>query len=352
MELSYLDCHIDIQNRSTTQVNLVSGEKNLSCLLNRSDPLLSTDSNEIYEWTKPYTPDHIKKSSCDSDDDRHQNNIPHNIARAQLEDRSYSNKKIQVFMDKGAKDKDFCKPKLLEHFRQTDHRLSWDIECEEIPQRGSNLQVLNTSQPDQSSTISDTPLVQKLKDCSSYEHLSSYPTIAIGGQTRDPFSSPTREMLQLRYHCRLCGQIKHNHVCLMLQSLQRSIGVKVYPALNAFRASEPGKLAPSLSAMNNFVAGPQYACEKTPSRLSISVAMKRKDGEGKLLSQYIHQTLSYMMHPLRSRRILRLNHIVLIVWLDIKQHWEIKKLIHKGVVILRMSMELLITLILCLLRLI
>jgi hypothetical protein len=150
VELSYLDCHIDIQNRSTTQVNLVSGEKNLSCLLNRSDPLLSTDSNEIYEWTKPYTPDHIKKSSCDSDDDRHQNNIPHNIARAQLEDRSYSNKKIQVIMDKGAKDKDFCKPKLLEHFRQTDHRLSWDIECEKIPQRGSNLQVLNTSQPDQS----------------------------------------------------------------------------------------------------------------------------------------------------------------------------------------------------------
>ncbi len=36
-------------------------------------------------------------------------------------------------------------------------------------------------------------------------------------------------------------------------SLQRNIGVMVYPAVNAFTAAEPGMITPSLSEMNNFV---------------------------------------------------------------------------------------------------
>lgn len=35
--------------------------------------------------------------------------------------------------------------------------------------------------------------------------------------------------------------------------MQRNIGVSVYPAVNAYTASEPGYLAPALSDMNNFI---------------------------------------------------------------------------------------------------
>ncbi len=53
--------------------------------------------------------------------------------------------------------------------------------------------------------------------------------------------------------CKLCGKPKQNHDCPNLLSLQRSIGITVYPALNAFTAHEPGVLTPALSQMNNFV---------------------------------------------------------------------------------------------------
>jgi hypothetical protein len=54
--------------------------------------------------------------------------------------------------------------------------------------------------------------------------------------------------------CKLCGQLKQNHNCPYQQSLQRSIAVMVYPAVNAYTASEPGILTKSLSKMNNFVS--------------------------------------------------------------------------------------------------
>jgi hypothetical protein len=57
----------------------------------------------------------------------------------------------------------------------------------------------------------------------------------------------------MKYRCKLCGQPKQNHTCPYQQSLARSIGVMVYPAVNAFTAAEPGAIAPALSEMNNFV---------------------------------------------------------------------------------------------------
>jgi len=56
---------------------------------------------------------------------------------------------------------------------------------------------------------------------------------------------------KMRYRCKLCGQPKTNHVCPYQQSLVRNIGIMVHPAVNAFAAAEPGKLAPALSEMNN-----------------------------------------------------------------------------------------------------
>lgn len=54
-----------------------------------------------------------------------------------------------------------------------------------------------------------------------------------------------------KYRCKLCGQPKHNHSCPYRPSVQRSIGVMVYPAVNAYAAAEPGRIAPALTEMNN-----------------------------------------------------------------------------------------------------
>jgi hypothetical protein len=63
-------------------------------------------------------------------------------------------------------------------------------------------------------------------------------------------SSDTRH----KYRCKLCGQIKNNHLCPYRQPMQRSIGIMVYPAVNSFTAFEPGTVAPPLTKMNNFVS--------------------------------------------------------------------------------------------------
>ena len=77
------------------------------------------------------------------------------------------------------------------------------------------------------------------------------------GGSADGDMMPTNEGDQpkMRYLCKLCGQPKQNHTCPYQQSLARSIGAMVYPALNAFTASEPGSLAPALAEMNNFISG-------------------------------------------------------------------------------------------------
>lgn len=78
---------------------------------------------------------------------------------------------------------------------------------------------------------------------------------------------------KMKYRCKLCGQPKQNHTCPYQQSLARSIGTMVYPAVNAFTASEPGNLAPALTEMNNFVSGGdsvasnEGASPSRPSRL-------------------------------------------------------------------------------------
>jgi hypothetical protein len=74
------------------------------------------------------------------------------------------------------------------------------------------------------------------------------------------------EAPKMRYRCKLCGQPKQNHTCPYQKSLQRSIGVTVHSAVNAFSAAEPGDLAPALSEMNNFVPGTDDMPEITPSR--------------------------------------------------------------------------------------
>ena len=73
---------------------------------------------------------------------------------------------------------------------------------------------------------------------------------------------------KMRYRCKLCGQPKQNHTCPYQQSLARSIGTMVYPAVNAFTSAEPGILAPALSEMNNFIGSAESvsSAEASPSR--------------------------------------------------------------------------------------
>jgi hypothetical protein len=73
---------------------------------------------------------------------------------------------------------------------------------------------------------------------------------------------------KMRYRCKLCGQPKQNHNCPYQQSLARSIGINVYPAVNAFSAAEPGTIAPALSEMNNFIDQKEInsSNESSPSR--------------------------------------------------------------------------------------
>jgi hypothetical protein len=88
--------------------------------------------------------------------------------------------------------------------------------------------------------------------------------------------------------CKLCGQPKQNHNCTYRQSLQRSIGVQVYSAVNAYTASEPGTLAPNLSTMNNFVSydtpGMPFASPSeegsNPTPSTVTPQVTREDGSG------------------------------------------------------------------------
>lgn len=67
-------------------------------------------------------------------------------------------------------------------------------------------------------------------------------------------------------HCDLCGVTKHHHDCPHKASLQRNIGVMVYPAVNAFTATEPGIITPALSEMNNFVDKNKLPHDSTPAK--------------------------------------------------------------------------------------
>lgn len=85
---------------------------------------------------------------------------------------------------------------------------------------------------------------------------------------KTPTGSKDGDQPKMRYRCKLCGQPKQNHTCPYQQSLARSIGTMIYPAVNAFTAAEPGCLAPALSEMNNFISGSDSVSsnEGSPSR--------------------------------------------------------------------------------------
>lgn len=60
---------------------------------------------------------------------------------------------------------------------------------------------------------------------------------------------------------------------LFRTSLQRNMGVMVYPAVNAFTATEPGIITPALNEMNNFVEKGASLPETTPAKAPTESSM-------------------------------------------------------------------------------
>lgn len=119
-------------------------------------------------------------------------------------------------------------------------------------------------------TVPSTPLSSS---SSAADGSSSRPPNTPGGRSTSGSSvCSATDQPKMKYRCKLCGQPKQNHVCPFQQSLQRSIGTMVFPAVNAFTADEPGVLAAPLSEMNNFVStGAEVSSnENSPSRPSPS----------------------------------------------------------------------------------
>lgn len=142
-------------------------------------------------------------------------------------------------------------------YYENESRLSWEFE--ETPP-------IEIAQDDEEDKNDDQKDDMDSKDGKSNND-GSYckPTDGDCAGKRLATASPQPKM---RYRCKLCGQPKQNHNCPYQQSLARSIGINVYPAVNAFSAAEPGTIAPALSEMNNFIDQKELnsSNESSPSR--------------------------------------------------------------------------------------
>lgn len=135
----------------------------------------------------------------------------------------------------------------LRYYENNGH-LSWDVE-ENPPVAGDSSSTLRLLDSDQSK-------VSVSKDAEDKSKMSREELQDSNGEVNEiveEVKSDSGETPKMRYRCKLCGQPKQNHMCSFQQALERSIGTMSYAAVNAFEAKETGKLAPSLSEMNNFV---------------------------------------------------------------------------------------------------
>jgi hypothetical protein len=153
-------------------------------------------------------------------------------------------------------------------YYENDNRISWEIE-EDPPVEIPSMTAVRSNNTDDSPNMkrkSPSPTL----DAKTPSKRSKSGLMIDGHNSTTPGSGGDQP--KMRYRCKLCGQPKQNHTCPYQQSLQRNIGVMVYPAVNSFTALEPGYLAPALTEMNNFVNGGDnmYPTENTPSRPSPS----------------------------------------------------------------------------------
>jgi hypothetical protein len=167
---------------------------------------------------------------------------------------------------------------LVNRYCVSGSRLSWEVE-ENPPVMATSERSSYKVPKNQSSNDADD-------DATSETHLT--PSRSSQGNTHSdetteegasPGSSLTDSKLDAaksKYKCKWCGQLKQNHNCPYRPSLQRSIGVMVYPAVNSFTAAEPGRIAPPLTKMNNFVSydsdshDPDHASHPSYEQISLA----------------------------------------------------------------------------------
>ena len=149
---------------------------------------------------------------------------------------------------------------LPSRYYENDSRLSWEFE-ENPPVDLSPIQEdddddEDEDDPDNVKAEGDqsSPKPEQDKDGDQYcQSVTEGDAASTGSGEDNHGGSLSSHQAKMRYRCKLCGQPKQNHRCPYQQSLARSIGCMVYPAVNAFTADEPGTIAAPLSEMNNFV---------------------------------------------------------------------------------------------------
>jgi hypothetical protein len=158
---------------------------------------------------------------------------------------------------------------LPNRYYENDSRLSWEFE--ESPPVEVSIEDDDEEEEMDMLKSDGSQLVGK-SDLDSARDSKDYPDDqfcqSVGSDGGDAGSIDKKNPNKIRYRCKLCGQPKQNHQCPYQQSLARSIGIMVYPAVNAFTADEPGSIAAPLTEMNNFVDVQKEGNESSPLRPS------------------------------------------------------------------------------------
>ena len=161
---------------------------------------------------------------------------------------------------------------LPSRYYENENRLSWEFE--ETPPVGSDgdsddpLETGNEGRTGIKADDEDDP--SRIDSSPTPSEDDQKPSSSSVNEDDSKAGGPEGDQPKMRYRCKLCGLPKQNHTCAYQQSLQRSIGIMVYPAVNAFTSGEPGLLAPNLTDMNNFVISQlgdgSSSAEDSPSR--------------------------------------------------------------------------------------
>jgi hypothetical protein len=191
---------------------------------------------------------------------------------------------------------------LPSRYYENDNRLSWEFE--EIPpidEMGRDEEEAETYDQKPEGDADDTNNTKE----EGVKHEDDEDEDETEDGKKTSTGSKDGDQPKMRYRCKLCGQPKQNHTCPYQQSLARSIGTMIYPAVNAFTAAEPGSLAPALSEMNNFISsGDSVASnEGSPShssRMNPGVSIQQVTPESMRSSPRIGT--SPINTPIRSSR--------------------------------------------------
>ena len=147
---------------------------------------------------------------------------------------------------------------LMKRFQESDSpegRLSWDLEEEppvEIPHNTYNLeqnQDTFSQFKDPDSAVDPSVEADSIVTTPSFRSSSNTTPAKSNTNATISVNGSSSSGSKMRYRCKLCGQPKQNHSCPYNQTLQRSIGTQIYPAVNAYTSHEPGELTQNLIEM-------------------------------------------------------------------------------------------------------